>query len=268
MQNMEDLVQQVLDHEEQELQQQSASQATVAPPATSETAQEPVADEVVTPTPQPEVTPSQQIAEPDVNPRIPIGKAAEMIGVSIDTLRRWDKSGKITSRRSPGGHRYFLKEDLDDVFGTRYERTAETQSPETQVQETQAVDPPALDTIPNLGQTQAPNPTPVAQEKPSYVTVEEEVSSEPVQPPVHNPAPTSPQVDTNPESALLQEQDRVEVRNILEPTDGLVLPEQAGSKLVKTLETIGIIGIVIVAVADAVLAYLYFTSSNLLTPLQ
>lgn len=45
-----------------------------------------------------------------------IGKASKYLGVSIDTLRRWEKKEKITSHRSPGGHRYFLKEDLDQVF--------------------------------------------------------------------------------------------------------------------------------------------------------
>lgn len=51
-----------------------------------------------------------------------IGKAAEYLGVSIDTLRRWDKKGRITSLRSPGGHRYFLKRDLDNLFGKKYVR--------------------------------------------------------------------------------------------------------------------------------------------------
>ncbi len=51
-----------------------------------------------------------------------IGQASEYLGVSIDTLRRWEKKGKLKTLRSPGGHRYFRKEDLEKVFGTRYER--------------------------------------------------------------------------------------------------------------------------------------------------
>ncbi|MCL4387368.1 helix-turn-helix domain-containing protein [Patescibacteria group bacterium] len=51
-----------------------------------------------------------------------IGKASEYLGVSIDTLRRWEKKGRIEPLRSPGGHRYFLKEDLDKLFGKRYLR--------------------------------------------------------------------------------------------------------------------------------------------------
>lgn len=53
---------------------------------------------------------------------ISIGEAAEYLGVSIDTLRRWEKKGKVTTYRSPGGHRYFKPEDLDKVFGKKYER--------------------------------------------------------------------------------------------------------------------------------------------------
>lgn len=49
-----------------------------------------------------------------------IGKASEYLGVSIDTLRRWEKKRRIEPLRSPGGHRYFLKEDLDRLFGKKY----------------------------------------------------------------------------------------------------------------------------------------------------
>jgi len=43
-----------------------------------------------------------------------IREAAEFLGVSIDTLRRWDKSGKLNAKRKEGGtHRYYPKEDLE-----------------------------------------------------------------------------------------------------------------------------------------------------------
>jgi len=42
------------------------------------------------------------------------------LGVSIDTLRRWDKSGKLPAKRSEGGHRYYSQLDLElfkqDIF--------------------------------------------------------------------------------------------------------------------------------------------------------
>lgn len=56
-------------------------------------------------------------------PLLSIGEAAEYLGTSVDTLRRWDKKGKVETYRSPGGHRYFKRSDLDELFGTKYERT-------------------------------------------------------------------------------------------------------------------------------------------------
>jgi len=38
---------------------------------------------------------------------ISIGEAAEVLGVSITTLRRWDKAGRLESQRSPSGHRRY-----------------------------------------------------------------------------------------------------------------------------------------------------------------
>lgn len=63
--------------------------------------------------------------QPNLN-LLSIGQASEYLGVSIDTLRRWEKKGKISSYRSPGGHRYFKKDELDMMFGKKYERSEET----------------------------------------------------------------------------------------------------------------------------------------------
>ena len=52
--------------------------------------------------------------------RLSIGEASKFLKVSIDTLRRWDKKGKVSSYRSPGGHRYFLKEDLEGLFAKKH----------------------------------------------------------------------------------------------------------------------------------------------------
>lgn len=62
-----------------------------------------------------------------------IGEASEYLGVSIDTLRRWEKKGRITPYRSPGGHRYYEKEELDSLFGKRYTRDEPTASHITQI---------------------------------------------------------------------------------------------------------------------------------------
>jgi len=43
---------------------------------------------------------------------VSIGRAAEVLGVSINTIRRWDDDGKIKSYRSAGGHRQFSFSEL------------------------------------------------------------------------------------------------------------------------------------------------------------
>lgn len=45
---------------------------------------------------------------------ISIGKASKLLGVSIDSLRRWDKTHRLPSvRNSPKGHRYYRQVDID-----------------------------------------------------------------------------------------------------------------------------------------------------------
>jgi len=51
---------------------------------------------------------------------ITISETAKILGVSIDTLRRWDEKGQLKSIRSDGGHRYYSKEQIEmfskDIF--------------------------------------------------------------------------------------------------------------------------------------------------------
>jgi molybdopterin-binding protein len=58
---------------------------------------------------------------------IRIGRAAEMLGVTIDTVRRWADEGKIESIRSPGGQRLIPIDDVTRVIGER--RRAATDRP-------------------------------------------------------------------------------------------------------------------------------------------
>jgi molybdopterin-binding protein len=48
-----------------------------------------------------------------------IGQAAELLGVTVDTLRRWEADGRIATRRSSGGQRLI---DLADVRSLLDER--------------------------------------------------------------------------------------------------------------------------------------------------
>ena len=46
---------------------------------------------------------------------VKVGKAAEILGVSIDTVRRWTALGKIPSIRTPGGTRLYKTTELQNV---------------------------------------------------------------------------------------------------------------------------------------------------------
>jgi DNA-binding transcriptional MerR regulator len=43
---------------------------------------------------------------------ISIGAAAKLLGVSVDTLRLWDRRGIFSARKSPTGRREYLLEDV------------------------------------------------------------------------------------------------------------------------------------------------------------
>ncbi len=44
---------------------------------------------------------------------------AEQIGVSVETLRRWDRTGKLKAKRTPSNHRYYTEEDLLQATGLK-----------------------------------------------------------------------------------------------------------------------------------------------------
>jgi molybdopterin-binding protein len=52
-----------------------------------------------------------------------IGEAAEVLGVSLDTLRRWEASGKLRVRRSTGGQRLVSLAEVRRLQAERRERT-------------------------------------------------------------------------------------------------------------------------------------------------
>jgi molybdopterin-binding protein len=49
-----------------------------------------------------------------------IGQAATLLGVSVDTLRRWEDEGRITVSRSPGGQRIVAVEELRRLIAERH----------------------------------------------------------------------------------------------------------------------------------------------------
>jgi len=74
------------------------------------------------------------------NKLISIGKVARLLGVSIDTLRRWDSAGRLQSTRSgPRGHRYYSQSDIEqylqdvDIIARHWVETSEAVEPKPDV---------------------------------------------------------------------------------------------------------------------------------------
>jgi molybdopterin-binding protein len=44
---------------------------------------------------------------------MPLGQAAAAIGVSVDTLRRWDRAGKLQTRRDERGRRWVAASEVE-----------------------------------------------------------------------------------------------------------------------------------------------------------
>jgi molybdopterin-binding protein len=48
-----------------------------------------------------------------------IGEAAEMLGVRIETLRRWEREGKLSTTRTSGGQRLVAPAEVARLLGER-----------------------------------------------------------------------------------------------------------------------------------------------------
>ena len=59
--------------------------------------------------------------------RLRVGQAAEMLGVSVETLRRWEVDGRLRMARSEGGQRMVEVEDVTRLLEER--RRAATDRP-------------------------------------------------------------------------------------------------------------------------------------------
>lgn len=44
-------------------------------------------------------------------------EAARHVGVTVRTLHRWEEQGRITARRTLGGHRRYSRNDLNALVG-------------------------------------------------------------------------------------------------------------------------------------------------------
>jgi putative resolvase len=57
-----------------------------------------------------------------MNRLVTIHEAAQVLGVSISTLRRWEREGKLIPEHTPGGHRRY---DLAKLYPERFRGTAD-----------------------------------------------------------------------------------------------------------------------------------------------
>ena len=63
-----------------------------------------------------------------LNEYLTVGEAAAFLGVSKDTLRRWDRAGKLRAHRHPiTKYRLYLKKDLAAVLRRVREGTGDPQ---------------------------------------------------------------------------------------------------------------------------------------------
>ncbi len=53
-----------------------------------------------------------------------IGEAAEVLGVRVETLRRWERDGKLKTRRTVGGQRLVPASEVARLLAARRERQA------------------------------------------------------------------------------------------------------------------------------------------------
>lgn len=54
------------------------------------------------------------LRDTQANPEyLPIGEAARQLGVSADTLRRWEREGRIEAIRTLGNQRRYRQSDID-----------------------------------------------------------------------------------------------------------------------------------------------------------
>lgn len=64
------------------------------------------------------------------NTYVRIGQAAQLAGVSIDTLRRWEAEGKLTAARSLGGQRSYRVADIEHLRDSGEDEDASCDTPE------------------------------------------------------------------------------------------------------------------------------------------
>ena len=50
-----------------------------------------------------------------------INYVAELLGVSVSSLRNWERDGKLVSVRTPGNHRRYKQSDIEKFLNKKLE---------------------------------------------------------------------------------------------------------------------------------------------------
>lgn len=50
-----------------------------------------------------------------------VSEAAAKLGVSVKTLQRWDRDGKLVANRTPSNRRYYTEEQIKEVLGGNFD---------------------------------------------------------------------------------------------------------------------------------------------------
>jgi molybdopterin-binding protein len=61
----------------------------------------------------------------DRRDHVRIGRAAEMLGVTVDTIRRWSEGGRLTVTRTEGGQRLVPIQEIARMIGERRQATTD-----------------------------------------------------------------------------------------------------------------------------------------------
>jgi molybdopterin-binding protein len=61
----------------------------------------------------------------DPNPQLRLGQAAEMLGVSVETLRRWEAAGRLRTERTDGGQRLVGIDEVTRMLAERRRATSD-----------------------------------------------------------------------------------------------------------------------------------------------
>ncbi|MGD8744221.1 MAG: helix-turn-helix domain-containing protein [Candidatus Woesebacteria bacterium] len=199
-----------------------------------------------------------------------IGDSSEYLGVSIDTLRRWEKRGRIDAFRSPGGHRYFKKDDLDKLFGKKYTRIDDNNDKDKdEKKDKQQDEKPTPPTEDEKLSTQPIPPEDMPYTSAASKTSIPQVNQDQSQPQQQYKVAEASEEDTGHDETLRQQglskQQSQRLEDILKDSSKT---QSKRSKKKFTIPTnVIIIVLIVFAIVDIILVYVWSSSNRMISPI-